>query len=92
MSLPSGLAALLALSLPVPAALAQEPVPPVAPRRDHVQTWHGEQVNDPWFWLREKENPEVRKHLEAENAYTAAVTAPIAPFADARSTPRCSRG
>ncbi|MEY2669085.1 MAG: hypothetical protein RJA59_1723 [Pseudomonadota bacterium] len=64
---------------PGPAA----PVPPVATRRDHFQTWHGEVVNDPWFWLREKENPEVRKYLEAENAHTAAVTAPIAPFAEA---------
>jgi oligopeptidase B len=83
MSLPSRLAALVALSLVAPATLAQAPVAPVAPRRDHAQMWHGEQGNDPWFWLREKENPEVRKYLEAENAYTAAMTAPIAPFADA---------
>ena len=83
MSLPSRLAALLALSLPVPAALAQGPVAPVAPRRDHVQTWHGEQVNDPWFWLREKENPEVRQYLETENAYTKGMTASIEGFASA---------
>jgi oligopeptidase B len=83
MSLPSRLAALVALSLVAPATLAQAPVAPVAPRRDHVQVWHGEQVNDPWFWLREKENPEVRKYLEAENAYTKTMTAPIAGFASA---------
>ena len=65
------------------AGASTAPTPPAAPRKDHVQTWHGEAVNDPWFWLREKENPEVRKYLEAENAYTAAVTAPIAPFAAA---------
>ncbi|MGA8893458.1 MAG: S9 family peptidase [Anaeromyxobacteraceae bacterium] len=72
------LAMVLALAAP-----AGDPAPPVAARRDHVQTWHGEAVNDPWFWLREKESPEVRKYLEAENAYTAAMTAPIAGFASA---------
>jgi oligopeptidase B len=59
------------------------PIPPVAPRREHLSTWHGEQVSDPWFWLREKQDPAVRAYLEAENRYTAAVTAPIQPFADA---------
>jgi oligopeptidase B len=59
------------------------PQPPVAARREHVQTWHGEQVTDPWFWLREKTNPEVRAYLQAENAYTEAMTRGIAPFADA---------
>jgi oligopeptidase B len=55
----------------------------VAPRRDHLSTWHGQQVNDPWFWLRDKADPAVRAYLEAENRYTAAVTAPLQPFADA---------
>ncbi len=59
------------------------PTPPVAPRRQHLSTWHGEQVSDPWFWLREKQDPAVRAYLEAENGYTAAVTAPLQPFADA---------
>jgi oligopeptidase B len=65
------------------AALADAGAAPVAARHDHFQTWHGEQVNDPWFWLREKERPDVRAYLEAENAYTEATTRPIAPFADA---------
>jgi oligopeptidase B len=40
-------------------------------------------VNDPYFWLREKSNPDVAKYLEAENAYTEATTAGLAPFRDA---------
>lgn len=32
---------------------------------------HGETRVDNYFWLREKESPEVREHLEAENAWTA---------------------
>ena len=45
--------------------------PPVAAVRPHAITQHGETRIDNYFWLREKENPEVRAHLEAENAWTA---------------------
>ena len=37
---------------------------------------HGVTLKDDYFWLREKTNPDVVKHLEAENAYTNAVMAP----------------
>ncbi len=37
---------------------------------------------DPYFWLREKANPEVAKYLEAENAYTQAMTKTLVPFQD----------
>jgi oligopeptidase B len=49
--------------------------PPVAPRRPTVLRLHGDERVDDWFWLRERENPEVRVYLEAENAYTDAATA-----------------
>ena len=58
------------------------PLPPVAPRKDHVVTWHGKEFNDPWFWLREKDTPPVLEYLKAENAYTEATTKAIKPFAD----------
>jgi oligopeptidase B len=45
--------------------------PPVAAVRPHPITQHGETRVDDYFWLREKENPEVRDYLEAENAWTA---------------------
>ena len=45
--------------------------PPVAAVRPHAITQHGETRVDNYFWLREKENPEVRAYLEAENAWTA---------------------
>jgi len=32
---------------------------------------------DDYAWLRDKENPEVTAYLEAENAYAAAVMAPL---------------
>ncbi|WNG42724.1 S9 family peptidase [Archangium minus] len=52
------------------------PVPPVARRVPHPVTLHGDTRQDDYFWLREKENPEVRAYLEAEAAYTAAVMKP----------------
>jgi oligopeptidase B len=56
--------------------------PPVAPQVAHQEVRHGATVTDNYFWLREKTNPEVTKYLEAENAYTAAMTKGIQPFAD----------
>jgi oligopeptidase B len=52
--------------------------PPVAPERPQVLEAHGDRRVDPYYWLREKENAEVIAYLEAENAYTVAVTAPAA--------------
>ena len=36
----------------------------------------GQHFDDPWDWLRDGDNPEVRAHLEAENAWADAVTEP----------------
>jgi oligopeptidase B len=65
------------------AAGRQAPVPPVAQRIEHTEVRHSETVADPYFWLREKKNPEVAKYLEAENAYTEAMTKDLKPFQDA---------
>ena len=46
--------------------------PPNAPQRRHVRDLHGESVVDDYFWLRERDDPEVLEYLQAENAYTAA--------------------
>jgi oligopeptidase B len=52
--------------------------PPVASERPHVLEAHGDRRVDPYYWLRDKQNPEVIAYLEAENAYTDAVMAPTA--------------
>ena len=44
---------------------------------------HGERRVDDYHWLREKENPDVRAYLEAENAYTDAVMKPTEGFQQA---------
>jgi oligopeptidase B len=52
--------------------------PPAAPERATVLEADGDLRVDPYYWLREKANPEVIAHLEAENAYTDAVMSPAA--------------
>ena len=42
----------------------------MAERRPVTLEAHGDVRTDDWFWLRDKEDPAVIAHLEAENAYT----------------------
>jgi len=46
--------------------------PPAPERRPERLEAHGDVRIDDWFWLRDKDDPEVIRHLEAENAYTEA--------------------
>lgn len=59
---------------------ASRPTPPAAARRTHVRTHHGDSFDDPYEWLRAKEDAEVIAHLEAENTYTEERTAHLAPL------------
>ena len=58
------------------------PVPPAAERRPHVVERFGERLEDPWFWLRDRKDPAVRAHLEAENAWAESVLAPANALRD----------
>ncbi len=49
--------------------------PPQAQRWPVDIVKHGDVRRDDYFWLRERENPEVLAYLAAENAYTAAAMA-----------------
>src|SRR5437763_12730476 len=57
--------------------------PPVARKSPKVTTIHGDTLVDDYAWMREKNNPEVLAHLEAENAYTDAVMKPTEAFQEA---------
>nr|MBN2276595.1 S9 family peptidase [candidate division Zixibacteria bacterium] len=46
------------------------PAPPVAKKVTHTVTVLGHERSDDYFWMRDRENPEVTAYLEAENAYT----------------------
>jgi oligopeptidase B len=74
---------LVSLSAGLFLASSPAPTPPVAPRKDHAQVWHGRSFADPYFWLREKGSADVVAYLEAENAYTEATTADLQAFSKA---------
>src|SRR5260370_39889511 len=60
-----------------------QPVPPAAARIERREVRHGATVVDNYYWLRDKSNPQVIRYLEAENAYTEAMTKDLHPFQDA---------
>jgi oligopeptidase B len=51
--------------------------PPVAPRRPHAVTAHDDTRQDPWYWMRDREDPEVLAYLKAENDHTDGDLAPL---------------
>jgi oligopeptidase B len=54
--------------------------PPRPEKRPHVHTEHGVSREDPYYWLRDREDPAVLAHLQAENAWTEAALAHQAPL------------
>jgi oligopeptidase B len=70
-----------AASRPIPGRVAT-PAPPEAKRVPHEAEVHGDVRVDPYYWLKERDNPEVIDYLEAENAYTDAVMAHTAGLQD----------
>ncbi len=57
--------------------------PPAVARIPAGRTHHGDTVTDEYSWLAVKEDPATIAFLEAENAYTQALTAGQAPLRDA---------
>jgi oligopeptidase B len=58
----------------------QQSQPPVAAKKPTERVHHADTFVDDYEWLRDKDNPEVIAHLEAENAYTDASTARLQPL------------
>jgi oligopeptidase B len=71
------------LSLTTPVLSETTPAPPTAKRVERREVRHGATVIDHYYWLREKTNPDVVAYLEAENAYTEALTKELKPFENA---------
>ncbi len=51
--------------------------PPKAAIRPHTLEKHGHIRTDDYYWLRERETPEVIEYLKAENRYTDAMLGPV---------------
>jgi oligopeptidase B len=57
---------------------AGAPQPPMAEKKTKTTKIHGDTLVDEYFWLREKTNPAVLAHLQAENAYAESWMKPTA--------------
>jgi oligopeptidase B len=57
--------------------------PPVAEKKPKELTIHGDTRIDNYYWLRERDNPEVIAYLEAENAYREEMMKGSAKFQEA---------
>ncbi|MBD3403049.1 prolyl oligopeptidase family serine peptidase [candidate division GN15 bacterium] len=68
-------AALAALVLLAPAAIAADPQPPVAKVEPTVDTVFGVELIDNYAWLRDRTDPDVLNYLRAENEYAEAMLA-----------------
>jgi len=63
--------------------LNARPQPPVARCVPFSERLHGELREDPYRWMRDRDDPEVTAYLESENAYTDAMTAHTKPLQEA---------
>lgn len=83
---PTLLLAAVLMSLPTAIPAADLPPVPDAEQRPHVvKAPHGAEREDTYYWLRDdaREDPAMLAYLQAENAYTDAVMAPLKPVEDA---------
>ncbi|HSJ01217.1 MAG: S9 family peptidase [Verrucomicrobium sp.] len=55
---------------------------PQAERHPTIHKQHGVERVDEYYWLRNREDPAVKKYLEAENAYTRSYFKPLKPLYD----------
>lgn len=58
-------------------------VPPTCPKQPKELTMHDDIRVDNYYWLNERENPDVIKYLEDENQYTKDVLQHTEPFQEA---------
>jgi oligopeptidase B len=56
-----------------------KPIPPKAAIKPHTFTEHGQTRTDNYFWLKEREKPEVIAYLNAENTYCDEILASVKP-------------
>ncbi|MCB0990751.1 MAG: S9 family peptidase [Acidimicrobiales bacterium] len=59
-----------------------EQAEPRAPQRPHTRQIHGTITEDPWFWLRDRNDPQTIEYLEAENAFADAQMGHLDALAD----------
>ena len=75
------LPAMLLAADPAPPPVKKDTMkPPVAPIRPFKVVGHNQTRTDNYYWLRERNNPEVIAHLKSENAYLDSTLAGVKPL------------
>ncbi len=54
----------------------QDSTPPFAQKNPHTHITHGNEREDHYYWLKDRNNPEVIEYLNAENKYATDLLAP----------------
>ncbi|MDA0986071.1 MAG: S9 family peptidase [Bacteroidetes bacterium] len=73
---------LLLLIMLISISNSQNIKPPVAKIIPKTTELHGQKLVDNYFWLREKQNPDVKSYLDEENVYTEQFSKNFQPLAD----------
>ena len=50
--------------------------PPIAPQKHYEFEIHNDKITDNYFWLKDKNNPEVLEYLHSENEFTDSILKP----------------
>jgi oligopeptidase B len=70
-----GILALL-MMFPIDTIALAGTAPPMVERKPQSFKMHGDMRTDPYYWLKERDNPKVLEYLRAENEYLEEVMAP----------------
>jgi oligopeptidase B len=65
------------ISLFIGAIFMHPPQPPKAIEKSQILEVHSDKRIDPYFWMKDRENPEVISYIKAENQYAKEVMAPV---------------
>lgn len=79
------------LALTVGCASTESIMEPKATPKPHAMEMHGDVRQDPYYWLNDRENPEVIAYLDAENAYRQEGMQPVKALEDALFTEMTNR-
>jgi oligopeptidase B len=58
------------------------PTPPTVPKRPFTITRHGDEREDPYYWMMDREDESVLAHLRAENEFLSESFAELKPLED----------
>ncbi len=53
---------------------------PIAPKKPFIHNYHGEEIADPYHWIRDLKDPDTMTYIRSENKYTESRMRPLKTF------------